>query len=89
MGKVIGFTIEWKGQQNGCIYISGNTVFFEGINELAKRKKIDVTILHLGAGAFPYLKKNLRVAMNGEEAINAPLDSSLFVEIRKHLVVNM
>ncbi|WP_290792373.1 MBL fold metallo-hydrolase [Flavihumibacter sp. UBA7668] len=69
MGKVIGFTIEWNGQQNGCIYISGDTVLFDGIYELNSRKKINTAILHLGAGAFPYLKRNLRVTMNGEEAI--------------------
>jgi L-ascorbate metabolism protein UlaG (beta-lactamase superfamily) len=69
MGKVLGFTIEWDNQEKGCIYISGDTVLFEGVYELAKRKKVDVAILHLGAGAFPYLKKNLRVTMNGEEAI--------------------
>lgn len=69
MGKVLGFTIEWDSQEKGCLYISGDTVLFEGVYELAKRKKVDVAILHLGAGAFPYLKKNLRVTMNGEEAI--------------------
>jgi L-ascorbate metabolism protein UlaG (beta-lactamase superfamily) len=69
MGKVIGFTIEWQGQKNGCLYISGDTVLFEGIYELNRRKKVDIAILHLGAGAFPYLKKNLRVTMNGAEAI--------------------
>ncbi|MBC7847821.1 MAG: MBL fold metallo-hydrolase [Flavobacterium sp.] len=69
MGKVLGFTIEWDGQENGCIYISGDTVLFEGIYELARKKNIDIAILHLGAGAFPYLKRNLRVTMNGEEAI--------------------
>ncbi|KAF2506738.1 MBL fold metallo-hydrolase [Flavobacterium zhairuonense] len=69
MGKVIGFTIEWEGQTNGCIYISGDTVLFDGIYELKKKKNVDIAILHLGAGAFPYLKKNLRVTMNGEEAI--------------------
>lgn len=69
MGRVLGFTIEWEGQKNGSLYISGDTVLFEGIYELEKRKKIDIAILHLGAGAFPYLKKNLRVTMNGEEAI--------------------
>jgi L-ascorbate metabolism protein UlaG (beta-lactamase superfamily) len=69
MGKVIGFAIEWQGQKNGCLYISGDTVLFDGIYELKRRKKVDIAILHLGAGAFPYLKKNLRVTMNGEEAI--------------------
>jgi L-ascorbate metabolism protein UlaG (beta-lactamase superfamily) len=69
MGKVLGFAIEWESQKNGCIYISGDTVLFQGIYELAKRKKVDIAILHLGSGAFPYLKRNLRVTMNGEEAI--------------------
>lgn len=69
MGNVLGFTIEWDGQENGCIYISGDTVLFEGVYQLAKKKKVDIAILHLGAGAFPYLKRNLRVTMNGEEAI--------------------
>lgn len=69
MGKVLGFTIEWEGQENGCIYISGDTVLFDGIYQLALKKKVDIAILHLGAGAFPYLKRNLRVTMNGEEAI--------------------
>lgn len=69
MGKVLGFTIEWDGQENGCIYISGDTVLFEGIYELSEKKKVDIAILHLGAGAFPYLKRNLRVTMNGDEAI--------------------
>ncbi|MEZ0183561.1 MBL fold metallo-hydrolase [Flavobacterium oncorhynchi] len=69
MGKVLGFTIEWEDQTNGCIYISGDTVFFDGLVQLEKKKKVDIAILHLGAGAFPYLKKNLRVTMNGEEAL--------------------
>ncbi|RED23293.1 L-ascorbate metabolism protein UlaG (beta-lactamase superfamily) [Flavobacterium cutihirudinis] len=69
MGQVIGFTIEWEGQVGGCIYISGDTVFFDDLYELEKKKNVGTAILHLGAGAFPYLKKNLRVTMNGEEAI--------------------
>jgi L-ascorbate metabolism protein UlaG (beta-lactamase superfamily) len=69
MGKVIGFTLEWEGQTNGCMYISGDTVLFDGLYELEQKKKVDIAILHLGAGAFPYLKKNLRVTMNGKEAI--------------------
>lgn len=69
MGQVLGFTIEWEGQENGCIYISGDTVFFDAFYELEKRKNVHIAILHLGAGAFPYLKKNLRVTMNGEEAV--------------------
>lgn len=69
VGHVIGFVIEWDNQENGALYISGDTVLFEGIYEIAKKFKIGTAILHLGAGAFPYLKPKLRVTMNAEEAI--------------------
>jgi L-ascorbate metabolism protein UlaG (beta-lactamase superfamily) len=69
VGHVIGFVIEWDNQQNGALYISGDTVLFEGINEIAQEFTINTAILHLGAGAFPYLKPKLRVTMNATEAI--------------------
>ncbi|WP_310554817.1 MBL fold metallo-hydrolase [Flavobacterium sp.] len=69
VGHVIGFVIEWDNQENGALYISGDTVLFEGIYEISKKFKINTAILHLGAGAFPYLKPKLRVTMNAEEAI--------------------
>lgn len=71
VGHVIGFVVEWDDQQNGALYISGDTVLFEGINEIAQKFKINTAILHLGAGAFPYLKPRLRVTMNAAEAIQA------------------
>lgn len=69
VGHVTGFVIEWDNQENGALYISGDTVLFEGIYEIAKKYKINTAILHLGAGAFPYLKPKLRVTMNAAEAI--------------------
>ncbi len=69
VGHVIGFVIEWDNQENGALYISGDTVLFEGISEISEKFKIKTAILHLGAGAFPYLKPKLRVTMNAEEAI--------------------
>lgn len=70
VGHVTGFVVEWSAQKNGALYISGDTVFFEGIEQIAKRFKIHTAILHLGAGAFPYLKPKLRVTMNAIEAIH-------------------
>lgn len=69
VGHVIGFVIEWDNQENGALYISGDTVLFDGIIEISKKFTINTAILHLGAGAFPYLKPKLRVTMNAEEAI--------------------
>ncbi len=54
-GKVIGFIIEFDGQENGAIYISGDTVYFNGIDEIAKRYKIDLGIFHVGSVQFRYL----------------------------------
>lgn len=52
-GHVIGFVLEWEGQKNGALYISGDTVFFKGIEEIAKRYTIDTAILHMGRAGFP------------------------------------
>lgn len=49
VGPVIGFLLEWPRQQNGQLYISGDTVLFEGINEIANRFKIDLALLHFGS----------------------------------------
>ncbi|MBL0742687.1 MBL fold metallo-hydrolase [Chryseolinea lacunae] len=55
-GKVIGFVIEFEGQQNGVVYISGDTVYFGGIGDVAKHfPKIDIGIFHVGAVQFRYL----------------------------------
>lgn len=52
-GHVIGFMIEWEGQQNGALYVSGDTVYFDGIEEIAERFKVHTAILHVGKAGFP------------------------------------
>lgn len=54
-GKVIGFVIEFDEQDKGVIYISGDTVYFSGIDEVARRYNIDTAIIHLGGVQFRYL----------------------------------
>lgn len=63
-GKVIGFVIEFDEQENGVIYISGDTVYFKGIEEVARRYKIDIGIFHLGSVEFHYLTAFGRYTMN-------------------------
>jgi L-ascorbate metabolism protein UlaG (beta-lactamase superfamily) len=54
-GKVIGFVLQMEGSES-AYYISGDTTFFDGINEIAKRfPKIDIAILNTGSAGFPYL----------------------------------
>jgi len=64
-GEVIGFVIEADGR---AIYVSGDTVWFEGVAEVARRFDIGLAILFTGAartrGAF-------HVTMDGNDAIEA------------------
>ena len=47
-GPVTGFLLEWPGQRHGALYISGDTVLFNGTEEIARRCRIGTALLHLG-----------------------------------------
>ncbi len=67
--KVVGYVLQWDGQENGALYISGDTIFFRGIAEIARRFQIGTAILHLGAVNFwPPWPPFLRFTFNGHEA---------------------
>ncbi|MES1159400.1 MAG: MBL fold metallo-hydrolase [Bacteroidota bacterium] len=68
-GHVIGFILEWEGQEGGAFYISGDTVFFPGIEEIAARYTIDTAILHIGRAGFPALIGQRYLTFTVEEAI--------------------
>jgi L-ascorbate metabolism protein UlaG (beta-lactamase superfamily) len=53
VGETAGFMLEWEGQRQGALYISGDTVWFNGIHEIAGRFKVRTAILHIGAAGFP------------------------------------
>jgi L-ascorbate metabolism protein UlaG (beta-lactamase superfamily) len=53
VGETTGFVLEWPGQKHGALYISGDTVWFNGINEIARRFQIGTAILHIGKASFP------------------------------------
>lgn len=48
VGPVVGFILRWPEQKHGVVYISGDTVWFSGLAEVAKRFKVGTAILHLG-----------------------------------------
>jgi L-ascorbate metabolism protein UlaG (beta-lactamase superfamily) len=51
-GDVTGWIIEWDGQRRGAIYVSGDTVLFEKLQEIAQRYQIGTALLHFGAAHF-------------------------------------
>jgi L-ascorbate metabolism protein UlaG (beta-lactamase superfamily) len=48
-GPVIGFLIESSAEPDSALYISGDTVYYEGIEEIARRFHITRAILFMGA----------------------------------------
>lgn len=69
-GPTTGFLLEWAGQQHGGLYISGDTIFYRGIREIAQRAQIGVAILHLGRASFP-ITGSIRFTMDARDGIKA------------------
>jgi L-ascorbate metabolism protein UlaG (beta-lactamase superfamily) len=70
-GKVIGFVIAFEEQENGVIYISGDTVYFKGIDEVARQFKIDIGIFHVGSVQFRYLTGFGQYTMDSKDLMKA------------------
>ena len=70
-GKVIGFVIEFDEQKDGVLYISGDTVYFKGIDEIAQRFRIDIGIFHVGSAQFRYLSGLGQYTMDSNDLLKA------------------
>jgi L-ascorbate metabolism protein UlaG (beta-lactamase superfamily) len=68
VGETTGFILEWTGQKQGALYISGDTVWFHGLREIGQRFKIGTAILHIGGAHFPILGLT-RFTLNAREAV--------------------
>jgi len=66
-GDVIGFALRWDGQEHGVLWISGDTVLYDGVREVA-RLQIDTAILHLGGVQFP-VTGPVRYTMTAKDAV--------------------
>jgi L-ascorbate metabolism protein UlaG (beta-lactamase superfamily) len=67
-GDVIGFALRWEGQEHGALWISGDTVLFDGVREVAGRVPVDVALLHLGSVQFG-VSGPLRYTLNAREGV--------------------
>jgi L-ascorbate metabolism protein UlaG (beta-lactamase superfamily) len=48
-GPVIGFALAWADAPGEAIYVSGDTVWYEGVAEVARRFRVRAAVLFLGA----------------------------------------
>jgi L-ascorbate metabolism protein UlaG (beta-lactamase superfamily) len=67
-GHAIGFALRWEGQQDGALWISGDTVLYDGVRQVADRLRVDTALLHLGGVRFP-VTGPLRYSMTAREAV--------------------
>jgi L-ascorbate metabolism protein UlaG (beta-lactamase superfamily) len=67
-GDVIGFALRWDAQQDGVLWISGDTVLYDGVRQVADRLQVDTAILHLGGVQFP-ITGPVRYSMTTKDAI--------------------
>ena len=68
VGDVIGFALRWDGQRNGVVWVSGDTVLYNGVRDVADRLDVDVAILHLGEVRFP-ITGPVRYSMTARDAV--------------------
>jgi L-ascorbate metabolism protein UlaG (beta-lactamase superfamily) len=64
-GEVIGFALRWQGR---TLWISGDTVMYDGVRSVAERLTVDTAIVHLGAVRFG-VTGPLRYTLSAREAI--------------------
>ncbi len=68
VGDVIGFALSWEGQQHGALWISGDTVLYDGVRQVAERLTVGTAVLHLGGVQFP-VTGPLRYTMTAKDAV--------------------
>ena len=68
VGDVIGFALRWDGQEHGVLWISGDTVLYDGVRQVADRLQVDTALLHLGGVRFP-VSGPVRYTMTASEAV--------------------
>jgi len=68
VGDVVGFALRWDGQRYGVLWISGDTVLYGGVRQIAGRMPVGLAMLHLGGVRFP-ITGPLRYSMTARDAV--------------------
>ena len=68
VGDVVGFALRWDGQEHGVLWVTGDTVLFDGVRRAAERLTVDTVLLHAGGVRFP-ITGPLRYSLTGPQAV--------------------
>jgi len=67
-GPVTGFVLSYRNENKGMVYISGDTVLYEGVEEVFKRFDIKIAVLFMGAARVNEVGPQ-HLTMTADEAI--------------------
>jgi L-ascorbate metabolism protein UlaG (beta-lactamase superfamily) len=70
VGDVVGFALAWDGQEHGVLWISGDTVLYDGVREVADRLEVGLALLHVGGVQFG-VTGPVHYTMTGRDAWSA------------------
>jgi L-ascorbate metabolism protein UlaG (beta-lactamase superfamily) len=65
---VIGFALQLDGQADGVLWISGDTVLYDGVRQVADRLSVGTALLHLGGVKFP-ISGPVHYTMTAKQAV--------------------
>jgi L-ascorbate metabolism protein UlaG (beta-lactamase superfamily) len=68
VGDVVGFALTWAGQRHGALWITGDTVLYEGVRAVPERLEIGVALVHGGGVRFA-VTGPLRYTMSARDAV--------------------
>ncbi len=69
-GPVTGFVLTLGGESKDAIYVSGDTVWYVGVAEVARRYSVRVVILFVGAARADAISP-AHLTMTAEESVTA------------------
>ena len=81
-GPVTGFILNFKNETQGAVYITGDTVWYEGIVDVSKRFNVKMVVLFMGAAVVKEvgnahltmtIDESLKVAKLFDKAIIVPM----------------
>ena len=68
-GPVTGFVLNFKNEPAGAVYITGDTVWYKGVEEVAKRFEIKLVVLFMGAAVVRKVGSSY-LTMTAADSIN-------------------